>query len=113
MSLHTATEHKNKIGTIVQSMIDAGDQTNLEVLVYFEDEDNEWKITKDRRYFSHGFKLEDKINHLEKLISKIQSGLKHAQTAKNLHNTQGIIRDVQFEINESMSDYKNNDIEWA
>ncbi|QSF43447.1 hypothetical protein [Paenibacillus tianjinensis] len=113
MSEHASTGLKEEVGTIVDKLLKNEDRPNTEVLIYFDAEEGKWSITRDRRFFSYGLKVEDKLAHLEKLISMCYGQLVRTDDMTNIYNIKGILKDVAWELNDGMLKYKNNEIEWS
>lgn len=113
MSLQNSTSSKKKVSCIVDEMLRNDDEPNTEVLIYFNEEDNEWEIIKDKRFFSYGLKIEDKVAHLEKLVKMCYNQMSRINEMNNIVNIKGIVRDVAWELNDGMLKYKHNEIEWS
>ncbi|MFL1672640.1 hypothetical protein [Paenibacillus dendritiformis] len=110
MSLHNSTKLKTEIGSIVDSMLKNEEHPNTEVLIYFNDEE-EWTIIKDRRFFSYGLTVEDKVSHLEKMVEMCYRQMLRINEMSNVGNIKGIVKDVAWELKDGMNKYKNNKIE--
>lgn len=113
MSLHNSTKFKTEIGSIVDDMLKNEEHPNTEVLIYFNDEEEEWTIIKDRRFFSYGLTVEDKLAHLEKLVELCYHQMIRIGEMSNVGNIKGIVKDVAWELKDGMNKYKNNKIEWS
>ncbi|MET3209710.1 UNVERIFIED_CONTAM: hypothetical protein ABIC26_002657 [Paenibacillus sp. PvR008] len=113
MSYQTCTSDKEEVSNIVKDILQNEYHPNTEILIYFDEDDGEWTIAKDKRFFSHGFKFEDKVAHLEKLISMCHYQMLRIERMTNVYNIKGIVKDVAWELNDEMQKYKNNKIEWS
>jgi len=111
MSYQECTSNKEAVSEIIRNILKDEDHPNTELLIYFED--NEWCITKDKRFYSYGLKVEDKLVHLENLIRICEGQLKRIEDMTNIQNIKGILKDVAYGLNEGMVNYKNNKIEWS
>ncbi len=79
MSWQESTKKVSEVNTIVKEMIESTSiDDNVEILVYLED--GEWIITKDRKFFSLGYKLEDVIITQQKEIKNLQNEIASLKT---------------------------------
>ncbi|MGV2887177.1 hypothetical protein [Paenibacillus taichungensis] len=111
MSYQESTAHKDEVGQVVHSILRDENHPNTEILIYFED--GEWCITKDRRFFSYGLKVEDKLSHLESIIESCKKELHKFTKPIDLDDMREIVQGVMYDLNIGMQRYENNEIEWS
>ncbi|MFB5758975.1 hypothetical protein [Paenibacillus medicaginis] len=56
MSCHDSTENKNEVAKIVDEMLLNEDHPNTEILIYFDEEDEDWTITRTIKLNGHNIK---------------------------------------------------------
>lgn len=76
MSYQDRTKYYQEVGFIINQMIE---DENAEFLIY-RNEEGEWIITKDRPFFSLGYKLEDVIVTQEEEIKKLHNEIASLKT---------------------------------
>ncbi|MGV6935907.1 hypothetical protein ACWA2B_10370 [Paenibacillus sp. CMM36] len=113
MSYQRCTSDKEEVSNIVKDILQDGDHLNTEILIYFDEDDKEWTIIKDKRFFSYGLKFEDKLAHLENLIEMCSLELKDAEKVTSVDEHQCVVNDLIQKLNVGMLKYKNNEIEWS
>ncbi|WP_063562960.1 hypothetical protein [Paenibacillus sp. O199] len=111
MSFQETTTNKDAVSEIVGDILKDEDHPNTEILIYFED--GEWCITKDRRFYSHGLKMEDKVAHLEGIIEACKQELSKFTKPIDIHDMREIVNGVMYDLKVGMQKYKSNEIEWS
>ncbi|MGR6760329.1 hypothetical protein ACU1JV_00600 [Paenibacillus sp. T2-29] len=110
MSYQACTTNKEEVSDIVKFILHNEDHANTEILIYFDEDDSEWTITKDKRFFSHGLKVEDKVAHLEKLIESCRQELFKFTKPIDVDDMREIINGVMHDLKDGMLKYSNNEI---
>lgn len=111
MSYQETTTNRETVSEIVRDILKDEDHPNTELLIYFED--GEWCITKDRRFYSYGLKVEDKVKHLEGVIESCMKELQHFTRPIDSDDMREIINGVMYDLKIGMQKYKNNEIDWS
>ncbi|WP_339193887.1 hypothetical protein MKY95_19110 [Paenibacillus sp. FSL P4-0176] len=111
MSYQESTTQKDEVGQVVHSILKDEDHPNTEILIYFED--GEWCITKDKRFYSYGLKIEDKVKHLEGIIESCKNELQKFTKPIDIDDMREIANGVMYDLQTGIKKYKNNEIDWS
>ncbi|WP_311078158.1 hypothetical protein [Paenibacillus polymyxa] len=111
MSYQVCTTIKEEVSDIVRNILQNENHPNTEFLIYFDEDDKEWTITKDRRFFSHGLKVEDKVVHLERLIESCRQELLKFTKPIDIDDMREIVNGVMYDLKDGMFKYSNSEFE--
>lgn len=113
MSWQDSTYDRLKVPKLVDDMLYTSvEDENVEILISYEKEKKEWLVTKDKKFFSLGFKLEDRIKHLENLVHEVESKLMEAsEEVMPKYTIKDVNRCLEY-VRIEMEKYKNNQIEF-
>ncbi|PZT57402.1 hypothetical protein [Paenibacillus silvae] len=111
MSYQETTTNKEAVSEIVRDILKDEDHPNTELLIYFED--GEWSITKDKRFYSYGLKVEDKVKHLEGIIESCIKELQQFTRPIDSDDMGEIVNGVMYDLKIGMQKYQDREIEWS